>query len=159
MLEPDFLNARILIVDDEEANIDILTGFLETQGFSAIKSTVHPRTVITLFKSFSPDIMLLDLLMPHVNGFEILGQIKAQLVPDDFLPILVLTADSTIEAKQRAMSLGARDFLLKPFDLHEVGLRIRNLLYTRYLNQQLKYTSMLLNNLNPRPHEDTTQEG
>ncbi len=144
MLDESFKNAAILVVDDQEANIDILVGFLETQGYNNIKSTVHPRTVIALVKSFDPDIILLDLLMPHLSGYEILAQLKPMIPANNYLPILVLTADITLEAKQRALALGAKDFLAKPYDLHEVGLHIKNLLFTRYLTQQLENQKIIL---------------
>lgn len=145
MLDETLKNAAILIVDDQEANIDILVGLLEMQGYSNIKTTTHPRMVIELFKSANPDIILLDLLMPHLSGYEILAKLKTLIPPDTFLPVLVLTAEAGIEAKQRALALGAKDFLVKPFDLNEVSLRIRNLLFTRYLQQQLHYLKQILN--------------
>lgn len=144
MLDATFKNAAILVVDDQDANIDILTGFLESQGYTNVKSTTHPRTVISLVKSFDPDIILLDLLMPHMTGYEILGQLKPLISAEVFLPIMVLTADITVEARQRALALGAKDFLSKPYDLHEVGLHMKNLLYTRYLTQQLEMLKQTL---------------
>lgn len=154
MLDENFKNAAILVVDDQEANIDILTGFLENQGYTNIKSTTHPRTVVGLVKTFEPDIILLDLLMPHLSGYEILGQLKPLINSDAFFPILVLTADITVEARQRALALGAKDFLGKPYDLHEVGLHIKNLLYTRYLTQQLEIQKQ---NLEEKVRERTAE--
>jgi PleD family two-component response regulator len=144
MLDETLKNAKILVVDDQEANIDILVGLLEIQGYTNIKSTTHPRTVLSTFKLFEPDLVLLDLMMPHFSGFEIMGQLKGLIPPGNYLPVMVITADITIEAKQRAMALGAKDFLSKPLDLHEVSLRIKNLLYTRYLQQQLEYVTQIL---------------
>jgi two-component system, sensor histidine kinase and response regulator len=133
-----FKNANILIVDDDDANINVLAGLLEMQGYTNIKSTTDPRLVVDFFKSFQPDLILLDLMMPYLTGYEILEQLK-ELVPDQsYLPVLVLTAEITAEAKQRALSSGAKDFLTKPFDLVEVGLRIENLLYARFLYLQLQ---------------------
>ncbi len=144
MLDDSYKNAAILIVDDQEANVDILVGFLENQGYTNLKATIHPRTAVALVKSFDPDIILLDLLMPHLSGFEILSQLKAVIAANSYLPILVLTADITIESKQRALALGAKSFLAKPYDLHEVGLNIKNLLFTRYLAQQLENQNIIL---------------
>ena len=144
MIDSTFKNANILIVDDKVANIDILAGLLEIQGYSNIKTTTDPRLVVSLFKSFNPDLILLDLMMPYLTGFEVMVQLK-ELIPDGtYLPILVLTADIAVEAKQRALAGGARDFLAKPFNLIEVGLRIKNLLFARYLHQQLQNQNLIL---------------
>ena len=139
-----FKNANILIIDDKQANIDILSGLLEIQGYTSIKTTSDSRMAVSLFKSFNPDLILLDLMMPYHSGFEVMAQLK-ELIPDNtYLPILVLTADITHEAKQRALADGAKDFLAKPFDLIEVGLRIQNLLESRYLHQQMQNQNQAL---------------
>ncbi len=130
--------ARILIVDDEPANVRLLERLLERRGYSHLESTADPGQVLPLFKEFAPDLILLDLLMPQPDGFEILKQLKA-LIPDGtYLPVLVLTADITPESKRRALAAGAKDFLIKPFDATEVLLRIGNLLETRRLHQALR---------------------
>jgi putative two-component system response regulator len=132
-------NARILIVDDQEANVRLLEGILKrAAGYHALRSTTDPREVMSLYVEFQPDLILLDLHMPHVDGFAVMEQLK-EIVPEDvFLPILVLTADVTPEAKQRALASGAKDFLAKPFDPTEVLLRIKNLLETRTLHLELR---------------------
>ncbi|MEI6682267.1 MAG: response regulator [Bacteroidota bacterium] len=144
MIDSIFKNANILIVDDQEANIDILAGLLEIQGYSHVKSTTDPRQVAGLLDTFAPDLILLDLMMPHMSGYEVMNQLRELIPYNTYLPILVLTADITIEAKQRALSDGARDFLSKPFDLIEVGLRIENLLFARSLHQQSLKQNILL---------------
>ena len=144
MINPSLKEANILIVDDQEANIDVLDGFLEMQGYLNIKTTTDPREVTGLLISFKPDLILLDLTMPYLNGFEVMEQLKGLIPENVFLPILVLTADITAESKIRALSGGASDFLTKPFDLLEVGLRIKNLLYSSYLNQQLQNQNAIL---------------
>lgn len=138
MINSTLESANILIVDDQEANIYILEYFLSSQGYTNIKTTTDPRNVVPLYISFKPDIILLDLSMPYLSGFEVMEQLKALTPANTFLPILVLTADVTTESKQRALSGGASDFLTKPFDLVEVELRIRNLLFTGFLQQKLK---------------------
>jgi len=144
MIDSTLKNAKILIVDDKEANIDILVGLLEFQGYTNLKTTTDSRLVVSLFNIFQPDLILLDLMMPYFSGYEVMSQLK-QLIPrDTFMPILVLTADLTDEAKQLALSGGAKDFIAKPFNLNEVDLRIRNLLETRCLQQQLKNQNVLL---------------
>ena len=144
MIDPTLKNSNILIVDDQVANIDVLEGFLVMQGYSKIKTTTDPRKVISLVQTFDPDLILLDLAMPYLSGFEVLQLLKPFVLARTFVPILVLTADITKEAKQRALSEGASDFLTKPFDLIEVGLRIKNLLFTKYLIQQLGSQNQIL---------------
>ncbi len=144
MIDSTFKNANILIVDDKESNIEILSVLLEVQGYTNVKTTTDSRLVAGLFKSFNPDLILLDLMMPYFSGYEVMEQLK-ELIPDDtYMPILVLTADITNEAKKRALSDGAKDFLSKPFDLIEVGLRIKNLLLARFLHQQVKNQNQIL---------------
>ncbi len=137
-MDSSLKNANILIVDDSEANIDILAGLFEIQGYTNVKTTTDPRNIDGLFNSFKPDILLLDLLMPHLSGFEVMEQLRNKIPSGTFFPILVLTADMTVETKQRALSAGANDFLVKPFDMIEAGLRIKNLLEARYTHQQLE---------------------
>jgi signal transduction histidine kinase len=144
MIDESIKAANILIVDDQEANIDVLTGLLKKQGYTNIMTTIDPRDVIPLFESFKPDILLLDLAMPFLSGFEVMELLKEHIAQNTFFPILVLTADVTFEAKKRALSGGANDFLTKPFDLIEVGLRIQNLLYTSFLQKQLQNQNQIL---------------
>jgi two-component system, sensor histidine kinase and response regulator len=144
MINSTLKNANILIVDDQEANIDILADLLEMQGYSNVRSTTDSREVSGLISDSRPDLILLDLLMPHLSGFEVLDQIKTIVPENSYLPVLVLTADINLETKQRALASGATDFLTKPFDLVEVGLRIKNLLETKYLHQQLEDQNLIL---------------
>jgi signal transduction histidine kinase len=144
MINSTLKNSNILIIDDQEANVEVLLGLLEMQGYTNIKTSIDPREVISLYRSFVPDLILLDLMMPYVSGFEVMEQLKPLIPEDTYLPILVLTADVTPESKQRALSGGASDFLTKPFDLIEVGLRIRNLLHTSYLQKQLQNQNLIL---------------
>jgi signal transduction histidine kinase len=117
---------------------------LEFQEYKNIKTTTDSRLVVDLLNSFQPDLILLDLMMPYFSGYEVMDQLRELIPKDTFLPILVLTADLTEEAKQRALSGGAKDFIAKPFNLNEVDLRIRNLLQTRFLHQQLKNQNKIL---------------
>src|SRR5213080_3284264 len=129
--------ARILIVDDESANVRLLERVLEREGYTHLRSTTDARQALPLYTESRPDLVLLDLAMPHVDGFQILERIKPLVPPKAYLPVLVLTADITMETKRRALESGAKDFLTKPFDQVEVLLRIRNLLETRLLHQEL----------------------
>jgi signal transduction histidine kinase len=144
MLDFHYENANILIVDDQVANIDVLEGLLFFQGYSNIQTTTDPRLVVDMVKSFNPDLILLDLRMPYLSGYEVMEQLKEIVPIDTYLPILVLTADMTNDAKKLALSGGASDFLAKPFDLIEVGLRIKNLLMARSLHLQLQNQNQIL---------------
>ncbi len=142
MLNPDLKNARILIVDDLQANVEVLEGLLEMEGYTDVKSITDPRETMDLVKSWDPELILLDLMMPYLSGYQVLDLIKKHKKEEDFvrrkyLPILVLTADITQEAKHSALSGGAKDFLSKPLDFIEVRYRIKNLLETQFLYQKL----------------------
>src|SRR5439155_25825252 len=129
--------ARILIVDDESANVRLLERVLEREGYTNLKSTSDARQALPLYTEFRPDLVLLDLAMPYLDGFQVLARIKPLVERQAYVPVLVLTADVTVEAKRRMLESGAKDFLTKPFDHVEVLLRIRNLLETRLLHQEL----------------------
>lgn len=133
------LNAcRILIVDDEETNVLLLRAVLEREGYRDIIGLTDPQRALARFVDASPDLVLLDLMMPGIDGYQLLDAFRRQTPPGDFRPVLVLTADTTSAARRRALSLGAKDFVGKPFDVVEVGLRIANLLETRVLYQRLQ---------------------
>jgi putative two-component system response regulator len=132
-----FRQSRILIVDDQEISVRVLESILKKAGYENYRHTTDSRTVMDLFKSFQPEILLLDLQMPHFDGFAILEQVRSYLPPNAYLPILILTGDMSSEAKQRALSCGADDFLGKPFDASEIVLRINNLLHTLFIYSQL----------------------
>jgi signal transduction histidine kinase/DNA-binding NarL/FixJ family response regulator len=131
----DTKHCTILMVDDEEANLDLLEGFLATEGYNSLVRTCDSRQAVSLFESHAPDLVLLDLHMPSLDGFAVLREIRERTPADVYLPVLVLTADSTPAARERALSGGARDFLTKPLDATEVLLRVHNLLETRLLHQ------------------------
>ena len=136
MGKADRTQARILIVDDEPANVRLLERMLADVGYRQVRGTTDSRQVLALYAEFQPDLILLDLMMPHLDGIEVIRQLQ---IPEDvFLPVLVLTADATSEAKKRALEAGAKDFLTKPFDRLEVLLRIKNLLDTRNLYLDLE---------------------
>jgi len=144
MPEQVLSKARFLIVDDELPNVRLLERLLELVKAGPVFSTTDPRRALSLFLSEAPDIVLLDLHMPFVDGFTLISQIKAALPAGEYLPILVLTADITAETRQKALGKGAHDFLTKPLDPDEVLLRIRNLLETRFLHQALKRQNVAL---------------
>lgn len=137
-------NARILVVDDEEANVRLLELILAHAGFAEVNATTDPRRVLHLYTTYHPDLVLLDLHMPHLDGFAVLEQLRGKTPPTSYLPVLVLTADIAREVKHRALSAGAKDFLTKPFDATEVLLRVRNLLETRFLHLELERQNVVL---------------
>ncbi len=135
--------ARIIIVDDERANVALLERILEQDGYSNLCGTTQPEAVVELCTQTPPDLLLLDLHMPRLDGFELLEQLKPWL-GSGAVPVLVLTADTTREAKRRALSGGASDFLTKPFDASEALLRIRNLILNRFLQLELRQQNLIL---------------
>lgn len=130
--------ARILIVDDEPANVVVLERTLRRSGYENIVTTTDPRDALTRYLEDPPDLLVLDLQMPYLNGFEVLERIAPVADHHGYLPVLVLTADATSGTRRKALGAGAHDFLTKPFDALEVLLRIRNLLHTRLLHVQLR---------------------
>lgn len=130
-------DAHILIVDDENLNIALLERILRHAGYHGIRSLTDSREVMANFLDFKPDIIFLDLIMPHIDGFQLLGQLRAIIPEESYLPILILSGDLSIETRRRALSQGATDFITKPFDLMEVLLRTQNMLKTRQLQEQL----------------------
>jgi putative two-component system response regulator len=130
-------DARILVVDDEEQNVRLLERTLARAGFTEFRSTTDPRRAPALYAEYRPDLVLLDLHMPDRDGFGVLEDLAGARADDEYVPVLVLTADPSAEVKLRALAMGAKDFLAKPFDAHEVVARIRNLLETRALYRAL----------------------
>ncbi|MGH2750993.1 MAG: HD domain-containing phosphohydrolase [Actinomycetota bacterium] len=131
------MSARILVVDDQPANVRLLERILRSDGFSDLMTTTESPEVAELYRAYRPDLILLDLHMPHLDGFAVLEQLQKMASDEAYLPIVVLTADITPEARRRALATGAKEFLVKPFDAAEVLLRIRNQLETRGLHQRL----------------------
>jgi signal transduction histidine kinase len=142
--ESNMTKTRILIVDDEEVNVRLLEQVLRRSDYSHVLGTSDSREAAKLFAEFSPDLVLLDLHMPHMDGFEVLEKLRELTPPDSFVPMLVLTADISIESKRRALAAGANDFLPKPFNHTEVLLRIKNLSEMRSLHLQLKGQNEIL---------------
>ncbi len=136
--------ANIIVVDDEASNVRLLERILQTAGCSRIRTTTDSRQVLSMYLESEPDLVLLDLHMPHMDGFQVMVQLLAALPADAYLPILVLTADVTLETKRRALASGAKDLVTKPLDYSEVILRIKNLLENRFLHLELQKQNELL---------------
>ena len=122
---------KILIVDDEKANVRLLEVILQQAGYLNVHSTTDAREALPFYRDMHPDLILLDLSMPHLDGYAVMKQLLPEMA-EDVVPILVLTADATAGAKHKALREGAKDFLTKPLDETEVLLRIGNLLETRF---------------------------
>ena len=124
--------SKVLIVDDTPSNVLLLERMLEPSGVTTL-GTSDPRETVPLLQSFRPDLVLLDLHMPVMDGFQVLERLRTVIRPTEFLPVMVLTGDTSVATKERALAAGANDFLSKPFELTELMLRVRNLLKTRSL--------------------------
>ena len=133
-IERDILQASILIVDDQVANVHLLTRLLEEAGYTNVSSTMDPLQVCALQRQQDHDLILLDLQMPGMDGFAVMEGLKTSST-EAYLPVIVLTAQPG--QKLRALQAGARDFISKPFDLLEVKTRIRNMLEVRLLYRRL----------------------
>jgi putative two-component system response regulator len=143
MMSRAFRNARILVIDDETDNVEVLKRILSRAGFTRIESTTDSRDARRLYIRHRPDLILLDLHMPHLDGLGVMAQL-AEITEATYLPILILSADVTPEARRDALSRGAKDFLNKPFQPDEILLRIKTLLETRLLYLQIQSQNQLL---------------
>lgn len=130
------MSQRVLIVDDEPVNVELLSQFLAQMDVT-LRGLTASRDVEHVFAEFQPDLVLLDLHMPEKDGFEVLRSLGPARSQIGYLPVIVLTADVDRSARNRAFVLGADDFLIKPLDREEVRLRVRNLLHTRRLYVEL----------------------
>ena len=137
-------DACLLLVDDEQTNLTLLRLILGRAGYTRVHTLSDARDVLPLARALNPDLVVLDLRMPTMSGFTVLEGLVEQTAADEFLPILVVTGDASQTARQRALKLGAKDFLTKPFEATEVLLRIHNLLVTRMLHESLRAQNELL---------------
>jgi putative two-component system response regulator len=144
MPEPTrYPEARIFVVDDENPNVELLKDMLASAGYRHVVAETDPARVLDVVDGFDPDLILLDLHMPKISGFELMERLR-EAAQDSYLPIIVLTADTTLDAKHKALTAGAQDFLSKPFDVLEVLLRIQNTLHSRFLHKDLESAKELL---------------
>ena len=143
-MEEHILHSKILIIDDQQANIEVLVDLLTLKGYTNIHSLSDSTKSLSMIESLKPDVVLLDLMMPVMSGFDVMDQLNERELMGYFMPILVLTADVTTETKRRALKAGASDFLTKPFDLTEVSIRIKNLLFNVYLFHQFMNQNKIL---------------
>ncbi len=137
------LEGKIMIVDDNQINVSLLEKLLRTADFTSIKSTTDPREAKNIYRDFQPDILLLDLDMPHLDGFQVMEQLK-EIEREAFLPVLVITGRNDNATCVRALEAGALDFIVKPFEPVEAINRIRNMLQVRLMHKQVRDQNRLL---------------
>jgi PAS domain S-box-containing protein len=137
----EILGANILIVDDQPSNVELLRQLLEDAGYTQVSATMDPTEVCTLHRKHRYDLILLDLQMPVMDGFQVMDCLKTN-VDDSYLPVIVLTAQPG--HKLRALQSGAKDFISKPFDLVEIKTRIHNMLEVRLLYKKLNNYNKVL---------------
>ena len=145
--------ARILIVDDEPANVLLLERLLARTGYENVVSTTESARVLPMCTQSTPDLVLLDLHMPAPDGFEVMAQLDPW-IREGALALIVLTADTTRDVREKALSGGAKDFLVKPLDATEVLLRIKNQLETRFLQVELRRQALTLEQRVYQQHQD-----
>jgi CheY-like chemotaxis protein len=138
---PEILNAKVLIVDDQQSNVLLLETILREAGYANVTSTMDPYVVAALHRQNRYDLILLDLQMPGMDGFQVMENLKA-IETESYIPVLVITAQPA--HKLQALQAGAKDFVSKPFDLTEVKTRIHNMLEVRLLHRKLENYSKLL---------------
>jgi putative two-component system response regulator len=147
------------VVDDDLPLVTFLESLLREVGLE-LTTTCDPREAVACYQAFQPDLLILDLHMPHLDGFQVMQQLYAHIPETQYLPILVITADDKPEVKWRAISAGARDFINKPFDTVELLLRIRNLLEARLLHGQIHTKNQLLQaRIRDRAHQLAASQG
>lgn len=154
MNEATLREARILLVDNEVGYTCLMANFLNRIGYSRLESLNDSTRTLETIEAFKPDLIILDLSMPQMNGFQVLDGLRANRQSEDQIPVLVLTGDATAENKRRALVAGATDLLVKPFDPSEVSMRIRNLLQARFLRLEIQEQNRLLEG---RVRERTSQ--
>ncbi len=141
--EQKILNARILIIDDNRSNVDLLKDILATEGFTSLLCLTDSRKAKNMYIAYDPELVLLDINMPHFDGYELLEQFKS-IEKSSYVPVLVLTALRDNKTRIKALKAGAQDFLTKPFDNIETITRIKNLLTVRILHNQVKNQNIIL---------------
>jgi putative two-component system response regulator len=144
MAEPAFPGARILIVDDEETNVRTLARVLRAAGYEHVTTTTDATEFLSLYRRHHPDLILLDLHMPKRDGLAVLADLRSSAGPQTYLPVLVITGDTSLAARRTALLAGAKDFVTKPFEADELLLRIANLLETRRLHREIVTQNQLL---------------
>lgn len=139
----EVLDGRILVVDDDPVIVMLIEGALANAGYKSVVSVTDPREAVALFSQERPDLVLLDLNMPYLSGFEVLSLLHKS-EPELFIPIVVLSSQNDMEARIKALDLGAIDFIIKPFQKMELLTRIRNMLTVRMLQKKVENQNIIL---------------
>jgi len=137
-------SARILVVDDDQANLALIERVLRQAGYAQMTLHQDPADLLADAAALEPDLIMLDLHMPGLDGLDLLRALRLLLPPSSYVPTLMLTADATVRTREKALAAGANDFLTKPFNLVEVSLRVGNLLQTRGLHRKLAVQNDML---------------
>ena len=143
MTESDIQKAKILIVEDDKISIRMLENILRKAGYSNLRSLMDPREARSTYQEFLPDIILLDFNMPHLNGFQVMEELKT-VETENYLPILMITEEESPQIRLKALESGAKDFLNKPYERVEVLLRIHNMLEVRMLQNEVRDQNKML---------------
>ena len=141
--EQDISSARILIVDDVRANLDLLEAIVESAGYTSVMTLSDSRETVQVYEAFEPHLVLLDISMPHLDGFQVM-ELLQEIEKDSYIPVMVVTAFQEEEIRKKALARGAQDFLSKPFDSLEVKTRIRNMIRIRLLHNQTRSQNIIL---------------
>jgi putative two-component system response regulator len=141
-MDVEIKSGKILIVDDEPKNVELLEKALFRNGYQNFKSTTDPREVLSIYKEYSPDLLLLDLVMPQLDGFAVMEQLKP--LTQDYFPILILTALNDDSTCLKALDNGGKDFMIKPFSLIEMLSRVKNLLEIQLLHKRVRNQNLIL---------------
>src|SRR2546421_8832121 len=144
MNEATLKEARILMVDDDVNSTCLMTNFLHRIGYGQLRSINDSTHTFEAIEAFAPDLILLDLAMPNISGFQVLEALRADRQGENQIPVLVLTGDDSAKNKRRALAAGATDLLVKPFDVSEMSMRIRNLLQTHFLRLEIQQQNRVL---------------
>lgn len=139
----DLLNARILIIDDNPGSVDLLDTLISSSGYTSVLAINDPRDAKEIYQAYGPDLVLLDINMPYLDGFQVMQQFK-QIEQDSYIPVLVLTAQHDNKTRIRALEAGAQDFLTKPFNKTETLTRIKNMLHIRLLHNRVRFHNHIL---------------
>jgi len=142
-LRDDIFKANILVVDDNQTNVVLLTKLLEAEGYLNVEGVLDSRKVVEMYQNNDYDLILLDIRMPYMDGYDVMEALKSVSV-GDFPPIMVLTAQTDMDTKIKALDAGAQDFLHKPFDRVEALTRIRNMIEVRLLHKEIRQQNEVL---------------
>ncbi|MFO7752448.1 MAG: response regulator [Desulfobacteraceae bacterium] len=141
--EQEILSARILIIDDTRANLDLLEAIVESAGYTSVMTLSDSRESVKLYEAFEPHLVILDISMPHLDGFQVM-ELLQEIEKDSYIPVMVVTAFQDDATRKKALAWGAQDFLSKPFDNLEVQTRIRNMIRIRLLHNQTRNQNIIL---------------